>query len=264
HRLAHEREVEPTALVRDGSDDVHLVIHDLPWGIRIEEDQELRRTGAEPLHLLDAPPVQERGEPPIPLLLVSGLLERHEEPGPAREDEPIDRRRHSELRIQEVAARVRGQRLRDAELDRLHLVVRRGLRILRMDHLLEAPPLVHRDHREAARVVRNLLKAAEFADRNPHPCHPDDLHKSRAILTFAAYHVRENQQEPRRRRTGIEETLGFPPSACARGSQRGRFHPSHGKGYTIDITYNQIWHAPMPRSAAGVPPWGSSCPVGSR
>src|SRR5439155_853158 len=130
------------------------------------------RAQPESLHLLYAPAVEQGREPPVPFLLVSGLLERHEEPGPTREDEPIDRRRHAELRIQEVAARVGGEGLRDLELDRLHLGVRRGLRVLRMEHLLKAPPLVHRDHREAACVVRNLLEATQLADRNPHSWSP--------------------------------------------------------------------------------------------
>src|SRR6266571_2002988 len=72
-----------------------------------------------------------------------------------------------------------------AELHRLHLRIRRGLRILRMEHLLEAPPLVHRDHREPPRGVRNLLEAAELADRNSHSCHPDTSQTSRTVLTFA-------------------------------------------------------------------------------
>src|SRR5439155_26271373 len=46
-----------------------------------------------------------------------------------------------------------------------------------MEHLLEAPPLVHRDHREAARVVRNLLEAAQFSYRNTHSCHHDGSQK---------------------------------------------------------------------------------------
>src|SRR5206468_8956130 len=55
-----------------------------------------------------------------------------------------------------------------------------------MEHLLEAPPLVHRDHREAARVVRDLLEAAELADRDPHCAHLQTLRMSGAVLTFAA------------------------------------------------------------------------------
>src|SRR5437899_7670000 len=209
HGLAHEGEVEPPAFAGHGSDDLHLMVHDLPRGVRIEEDQELRRAGAESLHLFDAPAVEESREPPVPFLLVSGLLQRHEEPGPTREDEPIDRRRHAELRIQEVAARVRGKGLRDAELDRLHLGVRSGLRILRMEHLLEAPPLVHGDHREAARVVRNLLKAAEFADRNSHPCHLDGSQRGGAVLTFAAS-LRDAEGQAYFRRTTIRASMRTP------------------------------------------------------
>src|SRR2546427_2389982 len=186
HRLAHEREVETTALVRDRLDDFHLVVHDLARGVRIEEEKELRRAGAEPLHLLHAPAVKERREPPVPFLLVSGLLQSDEKARAARQGEPIDRCRHPVLRIEEIAARVGGESLRDAELDRLHLRMRRGLRILRMEHLLKAPPLVHRDHREPPRVVRNLLEAAELADRNSHSCHPDTSQRGEAVLTFAA------------------------------------------------------------------------------
>src|SRR5881296_450580 len=186
HRLAHEREVETLAFVRDRLDDLHLVVYDLARGVRIEEDEELRRAGAEALHLLDAPTVEERREPPVPFLLVSGLLQGDEQARAARQGEPIDRRRHSKLRIEEVAARVRGEGFRDPELHRLHLRIRRGLRILRMEHLLEAPPLVHRDHREPPRVVRNLLEAAELADRNSHSCHPDSSQRGDAVLTFAA------------------------------------------------------------------------------
>src|SRR5437879_7740831 len=40
HRLAHERQVEPTALVCDGPYDLHLVVHDFPRCVRIEENQE--------------------------------------------------------------------------------------------------------------------------------------------------------------------------------------------------------------------------------
>src|SRR3989441_7817539 len=191
HRLAHEREIEPDAFVRDRLDDLSLVVHDFSWSVRIEEDQQLGRARAESFHLLDAPPREEGLAPPFSLLLVPGLLERHEEPGPTRKGEPIDRRRHAELRIQEVAARVGGEGLRDAELNRLHLGVCRGLRILRMEHLLKAPPLIHRDHREAACIIRNLLEAAEFADRNPHPCHPDESLRGGAILTFAASIARD-------------------------------------------------------------------------
>src|SRR3989454_1792133 len=186
HRLAYEREVETLAFVRDRLDDFHLVVDDLARGVRIEEDEELRRAGATALHLLDVPPVEERREPPVPFLLVSGLLQSDEQARAARQSEPVDRRRHSKLRIEEVAARVGGEGLRDAELHRLHLRIRRGLRILRMEHLLEAPPLVHRDHREPPRVVRNLLEAAELADRDSHSCHPDDSQRGDAVLTFAA------------------------------------------------------------------------------
>src|SRR5437870_1950369 len=185
HRLAHEREVETQAFVRDQLDDLHLVVDDLARGVRIEEDEELRRARPEALHLLDVPTVEERREPPVPFLLVSGLLQGDEKARAARQGEPIDRRRHSKLRIKEVAARVGGEGLRDTELHRLHLRIRRGLRILRMEHLLEAPPLVHRDHREPPRVVRNLLEAAELADRNSHSCHPDTSQTSRTVLTFA-------------------------------------------------------------------------------
>src|SRR5436309_1330604 len=186
HRLAYEREVETLAFVRDRLDDLHLVVDDLARGVRIEEDEELRRAGAEALHLLDVPTVEERREPPVPFLLVSGLLQCDEQACATRQGEPVDRRRHPILRIEEVAARMGGEGLRYAEFHRLHLGVRRGLRILRMEHLLEAPPLVHRDHREPPRVVRNLLKAAELADRNSHSCHPDDSQRGEAILTFAA------------------------------------------------------------------------------
>src|SRR3989442_1275856 len=79
HRLADEREVETTALVRDRLDDFHLVVHDLARGVRIEEEKELRRAGAEPLHLLHAPAVKERREPPVAFLLVSGLLQSDEQ-----------------------------------------------------------------------------------------------------------------------------------------------------------------------------------------
>src|SRR5947209_9504471 len=190
HRLAHERQVETTALVRDRLDDLDLVVHDLARGVRIEEDQELRGTRAESLHLLDAPAVEEGREPPVSLLFVPGLLQSHEQTRAAGEHEPVDRGGHPELRIEEVAARVRGGGLRDAALHRLHLAVCRGLRILRMEHLLEAPPLVHRDHREAARVVRNLLEATELADRNSHSCHPDDSQRCDAVLT-----LRQQSQE---------------------------------------------------------------------
>src|SRR5438094_8127053 len=59
-------------------------------------------------------------------------------------------------------------------LVRLTLHVILGLSLLRMDHLRQPPSLDHRDHREAARVIRNLLEAAELANRNPHSCHLDD------------------------------------------------------------------------------------------
>src|SRR2546428_8906993 len=185
HRLAYEREVETLAFVRDRLDDFHLVVDDLARGVRIEEDEELRRAGAKALHLLDVPPVEERREPPVPFLLVSGLLQGAEQARAARQSEPVNRGRHPKLRIEEVAARVGGEGLRDAELHRLHLRIRHGLRILRMEHLLEAPPLVHRDHREPPRGVRNLLEAAELADRNSHSCHPDTSQTSRTVLTFA-------------------------------------------------------------------------------
>src|SRR2546427_7174945 len=57
HRLAYEREVETLAFVRNRLDDLHLVVYDLARGVRIEEDEELRRARPEALHLLDAPTV---------------------------------------------------------------------------------------------------------------------------------------------------------------------------------------------------------------
>src|SRR5437773_8600670 len=147
------------------------MIDDLARGVRVEEDQELGGARAEALHLLHGPAVEERREPPVPFLLVPGGLHRDEQAGPPREGEPIDRRPDAELRVEEVAARVGSQGARNPELDGLHLRIGRSLRVLRMEHLLEAPPLVHRDHREATGVVRNLLEAAELADRNPHPFH---------------------------------------------------------------------------------------------
>src|SRR5438876_8868035 len=99
HGLAYEREVEPTALVRDRLDDVDLVVHDLPRGVRVEEDQELRGARAESLHLLDAPAVEEGREPPVAFLLVSGLLQRHEQARAAREHESIDHCGYAVLRV---------------------------------------------------------------------------------------------------------------------------------------------------------------------
>src|SRR5256712_9217066 len=233
HRLAHEREVETTALVRDRLDDFYLVVHDLAWGGRIEEEKELPPAGAEPPHLLHAPAVKERREPPVPFLLVSGLLQSDEKARAARQGEPIDRWRHPVLRIEEIAARVGGESLRDSELHRLHLRMRRGLRILRMEHLLKAPPLVHRDHREPPRVVRNLLEAAELADRNSHSCHPDGSQRGDAVLTFAAAIAGDQvsrqtpSRNPRKRLYGICSLLdvslvpesqpfhGVPPSVCS-------------------------------------------------
>src|SRR5439155_22664792 len=77
HGLAYEREVEPTALVRDRLDDVDFVVHDLPRGVRVEVDQELRGARSESLYLLDASAVEEGREPPVAFLLVSGLLPPH-------------------------------------------------------------------------------------------------------------------------------------------------------------------------------------------
>src|SRR3989449_1729077 len=186
HRLAHEREVEASALLGHVPDDLHLVVDDLARRVRIEEDQEFRRAGAEPFDFLHAPSVEEGREPPVPLLLVARRLQGHEEARAAREDEPVDRGAHPELRVEQVAARDGREGLCDADLDRLHLRVGGGLRVLRMKHLLEAPPLVHRDHREAARVVRDLLEPTELADRNPQSSHPNDSQGGGAILTFAA------------------------------------------------------------------------------
>src|SRR3989475_1964280 len=184
HRFAHEREVDASALLGHVPDDLHLVVDDLARRVRIEEDQEFRRAGAEPFDFLHAPSVEEGREPPVPLLLVARRLQGNEEARAAREDEPVDRRAHPELRVEEVAARDGREGLCDADLDRLHLRVGGGLRVLRMKHLLEAPPLVHRDHREAARVVRDLLEPAELANRNPHPRHLRIANVG-GLLTFA-------------------------------------------------------------------------------
>src|SRR5947208_12594157 len=154
HRFADEREVELAALIRDGLHDLLLMIDDLARGVRVEEDQELGGARAEALHLLHRPAVEELRESPVPFFLVPGGLHRNEQARPPREGEPIDRRPDAELRVEEVAARVGSQGARDPELDGLHLRVGRGLRVLRMEHLLEAPPLVHRDHREATGVVQ--------------------------------------------------------------------------------------------------------------
>src|SRR5207249_264860 len=145
---------------------LQLVVHGLPRRVRIEEQRALRGTCPGPLHLLHGPPVKEGREPPIAFLLVPGLLGGHEQAGAAGQGKAVDRRGHAELRVQQVPARMRREGLRDAELDGLHLRIGRRLRVLRMEHLLKAPPLVHRDHREATGVVRNLLEAAELADRN--------------------------------------------------------------------------------------------------
>src|SRR6266480_2988130 len=166
HRLADEGEVESAALVRDGLHDLQLVLHDLPRCVGIEEQEELRGARAESLHLLHGPAVEEGCEPPIALLLVPGLLEGHEQARAAWQGKAVDRRGHAELRVEQVPARMRREGLRDAELDGLHLRIGRRLRVLRMEHLLETPPLVHRNHREATRIVRNLLEAAELADGN--------------------------------------------------------------------------------------------------
>src|SRR5438445_5311152 len=166
HRLADEGEVEAAAFVRDRLHDLELVIYDLPGGVRIEEQEELRGTCPESFHLLHGPSLEEGREPPVPLLLVPGLLEGHEQARAAWQGKTVDCGGHAELRVQQVPARMRREGLRDAELDGLHLPIGRRLRVVRMEHLLEAPPLVHRDHREATGVVRNLLEAAELADGN--------------------------------------------------------------------------------------------------
>src|SRR5436309_4264031 len=166
HRFADEREVELAALVRDGLHDLLLMVDDLAGRVRIEEDKELGGARAEALHLLHGAAVEERREPPVPFLLVPGGLHRDEQARPPREGEPIDRRPDAELRVEQIPARVGSQGARNPEFDGLHLRIGRSLRVLRMEHLLEAPPLVHRDHRETTGVVRNLLEAAELADRN--------------------------------------------------------------------------------------------------
>src|SRR3989454_140159 len=140
---------------------------------------------------------EEGREPPVPLLLVSGRLQGNEEARAAREDKPVDRGAYPELRVEEVAARDGREGLGDADLDRLHLRVRGGLRVLRMKHLLEAPPLVHRDHREAARVVRDLLEPTELANRNPHPRHLRIANVG-GLLTFAPRTPATRPNEPRR------------------------------------------------------------------
>src|SRR2546430_604690 len=184
HRLADERDVEAATLVPDGRHDLQLVVPDLPRRTRIEEQQELRGARPESFHLLHGPTIEEGREPPVPLLLVPRLLQGHEQARAARQDKSIDRGSHSKLRVEQVPARVWRQGLRHAELDGLHLRIAPGLRVLRMDHLLEAPPLVHRDHRETTRVVRNLLEAAELADRNPHGWHLGGSQRFGPILTF--------------------------------------------------------------------------------
>src|SRR6266571_9470890 len=171
HRLADECEVEPAALVGHGPDDLDLVVHDLARGVRVEEHEELRGARTEPFHLLHAPAVEERRQPPVPLLLIPGCLQGDEEALATGEDEPVDRGPDPVLRIEKIAARVGREGVRDAELDPFHFRVCRGFRVFRMEHLLEAPPLVHRDHRESARIVRNLLEAPELTDRNPHSFH---------------------------------------------------------------------------------------------
>src|SRR5213594_4361910 len=144
-----------------------------------------------------------------------------------------------------------GEGLRDAELHRLLFRIRRGLRILRMEHLLEAPPLVHRDHREPPRVVRNLLEPAELADRNPHPCHPDDLHKSRAILTFAAESRENRSVQPAS--TSDQKSPATIPESPGAGPCSSHFHPSSKKELYIMYNIYETCRACMPGSAAGVP-----------
>src|SRR2546428_4800318 len=78
-----------------------------------------------------------------------------------------------------------------------------------MEHLLEAPPLVHRDHREPPRVVRNLLEATELADRNSHSYHPDDSQRCGAVLTFAASH-RDAEGQAYFRREPIRGAMRIP------------------------------------------------------
>src|SRR5437016_10195526 len=166
HRLADEGEVEAAALVRDRLHDLQLVVHDLSGRVGIEEQEELRGTCPESFHLLHGPSLEEGREPPVPFLLVPGLLEGHEQARASWQGKTVDCGGHAELRVQQVPARMRREGLRDAELDGLHLPIGRRLRVVRMEHLLEAPPLVHRNHREATRIVRNLLEAAELADGN--------------------------------------------------------------------------------------------------
>src|SRR5947208_4293272 len=162
HRLADEGEVEAAAFVRDRLHDLELVIYDLPGGVRIEEQEELRGVRPEAFHLLHGPSRAEGRAPPVAFLLLPGLLEGHEQARAAGQGKTVDRRGHAELRVEQVPARMRPEGLRGAELDGLHPPVGRRRRVVRMEHLLEAPPLVHRDHREATGVVRNLLEAASL------------------------------------------------------------------------------------------------------
>src|SRR5256886_16080294 len=60
HRLAHEREVETLAFVRDRLDDLHLVVYDPAPGVRIEEHEEPLPAGPAVLRLLVRPTVDER------------------------------------------------------------------------------------------------------------------------------------------------------------------------------------------------------------
>src|SRR5438132_9177540 len=70
HRFTDEGEVKAATFVRDGLHDLQLVVYDLAGRVGIEEQEELRGTCPEPLHLLHGPPVEEAREPPVPLLLV--------------------------------------------------------------------------------------------------------------------------------------------------------------------------------------------------
>src|SRR2546422_8306048 len=132
HRLAYQREGEGGAILRHLPDELPLVGGDLPRGGGIEEDPEVSGAAGEPFDLLHAPSLEEGREPPGPPLLVPRRLQGHEEARPAREYEPVDRGPGPELRVEEVAARDGREGLGDANLDRLHLRVGGGLRVLRM------------------------------------------------------------------------------------------------------------------------------------
>src|SRR3954453_2245388 len=117
-------------------------------GLVVVVDEQLGRGRPKALRLLHRPARQDPAHAGRRGALVTGRLDRNQEPGPAGGRSVRDALGGADLGVQERARRMRGERTDDCPLELDHLGVRDRVRGVRPELLAQVLAVIEREHRE--------------------------------------------------------------------------------------------------------------------